>query len=322
MDIQDAEELPGAATTDVIGVDASAPDPSLERRAQRRASLRGLARSIVAMVVFLLGVAVVWEVFKWLAGDPWRYPEFGYVHFPPFHLLQASDLQLPHIWDIVAALARPVQRNSPQSLGQFLFGAALFTWREALIGFVIGALVGIGLATLFVHSRLAERAFVPYVIASQTIPIVALAPLIAVSLGQGLASVVLISTYLTFFPVTIASIRGLRSPDGRSLELMRSYAASRWEIYWKLRLPASTPYLFTALKIAATAAVVGTIIGEDPGGAADGLGRAIVNFNQQYITGPEKLWATILAASLLGMAFYLLVRLLEVLAMRGRRQAA
>ena len=80
---------------------------------------------------------------------------------------------------------------------------------------------------------------------------------------------------------------------------MRSYAASRWEIYWKLRLPASTPYLFTALKIAATAAVVGTIIGEDPGGAADGLGRAIVNFNQQYITGPEKLWATILAASLL-----------------------
>jgi NitT/TauT family transport system permease protein len=322
VDIQDAEEIAGAATADISGAQAGAPDPALERRARRRADLRSLGRSVLAMVIFLVGVAVVWEAFKWLAGDPWRYPQFNYVHFPPFHLLQASDLQLPHIWDIVAALARPVQRNSPESLGQFLFGAALFTWREALIGFVIGALIGIGLATLFVHSRLAERAFVPYVIASQTIPIVALAPLIAVSLGQGLASVVLISTYLTFFPVTIAEIRGLRSPDTRTLELMRSYAASRWEIYWKLRLPASTPYLFTALKIAATSAVVGTIIGEDPGGAADGLGRAIVNFNQQYITGPEKLWATILAASLLGMAFYLLVRVLEIVAMRGRRQAA
>jgi NitT/TauT family transport system permease protein len=274
------------------------------------------------MALFLLAIAVIWEAFKWLAGDPWRYPQFGYEHFPPFHVLQASDLQLPHIWDIVAALSRPVQRNSPESLGQFLFGAALFTWREALIGFAIGALLGIGLATLFVHSRLAERAIVPYVIASQTIPIVALAPLIAVGLGRGLVSVVFIAVYLTFFPVTIAEIRGLRSPEPRSLELMRSYAASRSEIYWKLRLPASAPYLFTALKIAATASVVGTIIGEDPGGAAEGLGRAIVNFNQQYITGPEKLWATILAASLLGITFYLLIRLLEVVALRGRRQAA
>jgi NitT/TauT family transport system permease protein len=322
VDIQDTPAQSGAAAADLGGAPPSVPDPASERRALRRAGLRGLVRSVLAMLVFLIGIAVVWEAFKWLAGDPWRYPEFGYVHFPPFHLLQASDLQLPHIWDIIAALARPVQRNSPVSLGQFLVGAALFTWREALIGFLIGALVGIGLATLFVHSRLAERAFVPYVIASQTIPIVALAPLIAVSLGQGLASVVLISTYLTFFPVTIAQIRGLRSPDSRSLELMRSYAASRWEVYWKVRLPASTPYLFTALKIAATAAVVGTIIGEDPGGAADGLGRAIVNFNQQYITGPEKLWATILVASLLGMAFYLLVRLLEVIALRGRKQQA
>ncbi len=245
MDIQDAGERPSAASAEIGGAQPGVPDPGSERRARRRSDLRSLARSILAMAIFLIGLAVVWEAFKWLAGDPWRYPEFGYVHFPPFHLLQASDLQLPHIWDIVAALARPVQRNSPQSLGQFLFGAALFTWREALIGFLIGALVGIGLATLFVHSRLAERAFVPYVIASQTIPIVALAPLIAVSLGQGLASIVLIATYLTFFPVTIAEIRGLRSPDPRSLELMRSYAASRWEIYWKLRLPASTPYLFT-----------------------------------------------------------------------------
>ncbi|MEA2623341.1 MAG: NitT/TauT family transport system permease protein [Chloroflexota bacterium] len=293
------------------------PGPLVARR-RSLAPTRALVRSMGAMLVFLIGLAVVWEAFKWLAGDPWRFPDFGYEHFPPFHLNQASDLSLPHIWDVLGALGRPVQRSSEQSLGQFLAGAALYTWGEALIGFVVGTLVGIALATLFVHSRLAERAFVPYVIASQTIPIVALAPLIIVGLGQGLLSVVFIATYLTFFPVTIAELRGLRSPDPRSLELMRSYAASRRSIFWKVRLPASVPYLFSALKIAATASVVGTIIGEDPGGASQGLGRAIVNFNQQYITGPEKLWATILVASLLGMAFYLVVRVIEVIALRGR----
>ena len=102
-------------------------------------------------------------------------------------------------------------------------------------------------------------------------------------------AVVFIAVYLTFFPVTVAQARGLRSPDPRSLELMRSFAASKWDIYRKVRLPASLPYLFTALKVAAAAAIVGAIIGEGPGGVKDGLGRAIINFNQQYITGPEKL---------------------------------
>lgn len=301
---------------------SAAPPPAAVAVPRRTyAPSRALLRSVAAMALFLIGLAVLWELFKWLAGDPWRYPQFGYEHHPPFHLLQAADLQLPHIWDIVGALAQPVQRSSPQSLGQFLVGAALFTWYEALLGFVIGAVVGILLATVFVHSRLAERAFVPYVVASQTIPIVALAPLIVVGLGQNLLSVVFIAVYLTFFPVTIAEIRGLRSPDPKSLELMRSYAASRRAIFWKVRLPASVPYLFSALKIAATASVVGTIIGEDPGGAAEGLGRAIVNFNQQYITGPEKLWATILVASLLGMAFYLVVRMIELVVLRGRQAA-
>ena len=124
------------------------------------------------------------------------------------------------------------------------------------------------------------------------------APLIVVGIGRGITAVVVIAVYLTFFPVTIAEMRGLRSPDPRALELMRSYAASRWLILWKVRLPASLPYLFSALKVAATASIVGTIIGEDPAGASQGLGRAIVNFNEQYITGPEKLWATILIASL------------------------
>ena len=190
------------------------------------------------------------------------------------------------------------------------------------IGFALGAGIGILLASVLVHSGLLERAFVPYVVASQTVPIVALAPMIVIGVGRGLTSIVVIATYLTFFPVTIAMIRGLQSPDPRALELMRSYAATRAQTYWKVRLPASLPYLFTALKIAATASIVGAIIGEGPGGIPDGLGRAIINFNQYYITGPEKLWGAILISALLGILFYVIIRFVEVVTLRGRPGAA
>lgn len=288
-----------------------------------RSAVRGVLRTILLLVAFLLLVGVLWEGFKWLFGDPWRIDDvlgtgIAYYHQPPFQLLQANDLQLPHIWSIVSALAEPVQRNQEQTLLGYLVSAAAYTWAEALIGFAIGALIGITLAAIFVHSLFSERAFMPYVIASQTIPIVALAPIIVVSFGRGLTSVVIIATYLTFFPVTISQMRGLRSPDPRALELMRSYAASRWQVLWKVRMPASLPYLFTALKVAAAAAIVGAIIGEGPGGVKDGLGRAIVNFNQQYITGPEKLWATILIASLTGILFFICVRIAEAITLRRR----
>ncbi|HYM53527.1 MAG TPA: ABC transporter permease subunit, partial [Candidatus Dormibacteraeota bacterium] len=267
-----------------------------------------------------LALLVLWEALKFIGGDPWRLGSWEWR--PPIEIWFATDLNMPHIWEIIGALAAPVQRNQEASLAQFLVGAALYTWREAAIGFVAGAVLGIALAAAFVHSSLLERAFVPYVIASQTIPIVALAPMIVFAFGQSVVSVVIVTTYLTFFPVTIAMIRGLRSPDPRALELMRSYAASRWDTFWKVRLPASLPYLFTALKISATASVVGAIIGEGPGGIPDGLGRAIINFNNQYISGPEKLWATILAAALVGIAFFGLVRILELRTLRGRAEAA
>ncbi len=272
-----------------------------------------------------IGLAVLagWETVKWLGGVPWRFPDalglgVDVFHDPPFRWPFATDLNLPHWFQIIGALAAPVQRNQEQTLGQFLVGAAFYTWREAALGFVIGAALGLILATVFVHARLLERAFVPYVVASQTIPIVALAPMIVFAFGPSVTSVVIIATYLTFFPVTIAMIRGLRSPDPRALELMRSYAATRFDTYRKVRLPASVPYLFTALKIAATASIVGAIIGEGPGGIPNGLGRAIINFNQQYITAPEKLWAAILISSLLGISFFVLVRIVELATLRGR----
>jgi NitT/TauT family transport system permease protein len=276
----------------------------------------GRLRPLITFVVFAAILFLVWEGLKFIGGDPWRAETWTWE--PPLDIWFASDLLLPHIWEIVGALANPVQRGSDESLAQFLAGAALYTWREAAIGFLLGAIIGITLAATFVHSKLMERAFVPYVIASQTIPIIALAPMIVFAFGQDVLSVVIIATYLTFFPVTIAMIRGLRSPDPRALELMRSYAASRWSVFWKLRMPASLPYLFTALKISATASIVGAIVGEGPGGIPNGLGRAIINFNSQYISGPEKLWATIIACAVLGILFFSLIRITEVLALRGR----
>jgi NitT/TauT family transport system permease protein len=290
-----------------------------ERSARRIApNWRGGARRALSIVLFLLGFVLIWEGAKWLAGDPWRIPSLNYEHTPPFRVLQLNDLNLPHLWEIFGAFGEPFQRNASYSLGNYLLDQALFTWGEALIGFALGAIIGIVLASVFVHSGLLERAFVPYVVASQTVPIVALAPLIVVGFGRGLTSIVIIATYLTFFPVTIAVMRGLGSPDPRAIELMRSYAGSRWDVYWKVRLPASIPYLFTALKIAAAGSIVGTIIGEGPGGVQQGLGRAILTFNQQYITGPEKLWATIIAAAVVGIVFFLLVRLAEVIVLRTR----
>jgi len=281
------------------------------------------ARTALALGAFFIIAGLIWETLKWFGGTPWRFENIlgtgiDYFHDPPFRVLQFSDRQLPHIWDILYELVEPFQRGSDETLLQFLLGAALFTARQAFIGFTLGALIGIGIASIFVHSLRSERAFMPYVVASQTIPIVALAPVIALAVGLGPVAVVIVATYLTFFPVTISQLRGLRSPDPRAMELMRSYGASRWDIYRKLRFPASVPFLFTALKVAATWAIIGAIIGEGPGGVGEGLGKAIISFSQQYITGPEKLWATILIASLVGIVAFLAVRAAEVLVLRNR----
>ena len=293
-----------------------------------RGPVVGRRRRALTWVLLVVGVLVIWEGLKFLGGTPWRAPgalpgpNNPILWNPPFRWAFANDLNLPHVWNILLSFTQPWQRGADRNVAQFLFDAALFTWREAALGFVCGAGIGLVLATIFVHSRWLERAFVPYVVASQTVPIIAIGPMITYAFGGNVASVVVIATYLTFFPVTIAMIRGLRSLDPRALELTRSYAASRWDVYRKLRLPASLPYLFTALKIAATASIVGAIIGEGPGGIPNGLGRVLDTYNQYYITGPEKLWAAIIACGLLGVTFFLLVRAVEVMVLRGRPGAA
>ena len=299
--------------------------PGLSRPRLVRPELAGFGdvlRSVGAFVLVVIVLALVWEVAKAIGGVPWREVMGAPVDppwNPPLRIKQLNDQNLPHVWDVAGAFFQPATRNSVHSLGAVLIDAAVFTGRSALAGFAMGAVFGTVLAVLFVHSRLLERALVPYVIASQTIPIVALAPMVVLWIGRDWTSVALVSAYLTFFPVTIAGIRGLASPDPRALELMRSYAADPWRVLWKVRFPAALPYFFTAFKIAATASVVGAIVGEEPTGIRGGLGRAILQFNEQYISGPEKLWATVLASAALGIVFFAAVRLTELLALRNRQ---
>lgn len=273
------------------------------------------ARSGLSFLVVIGALIVLWEVVKLLGGDP------SEAWTPPFQWTVASDLNMPHVWDIASSFVEPAQRNGPP-LGFVLVNAGVFTFQEAFGGFVFGALLGLALAIVFVHSPLLERALVPYVVASQTVPIIAIAPVVVIWLRGGWLAVAVISAYLTFFPVTIAGLRGLRSPDPRALELMRSYASSSRDVLFKVRLPAAAPYLFAALKVAATASVVGAIIGELPSGIRDGLGGAILNFNQFYVSGPPKLWAAIIVAAVVGIGFFALVRAAEVLFLRGRAAPA
>ena len=301
----------------------SIPQPGRATSPSDAPAVRTRRRRVAGVIVVLIGLVAVWEAAKWLGGDPWRLHgkiagmQVDYDHTPPFAWRIASDLSLPHVWDIARAFVDPAQRGGPP-LAAVLAGQAAFTFGEALAGFALGGLLGLGLGILFVHSRLAERAFVPYVVASQTVPILAIAPLVVVALKADWLSVMAVATYLTFFPVTIASLRGLRAFDPRALELFRSYAATRRQVLVELRLPTSVPYLFSGFRVAAAASVIGAIIGEQTAGVASGLGSAIINYNQYYISGPEKLWATMVMCTLVGFVFVGLVNLAERVLTRGR----
>jgi NitT/TauT family transport system permease protein len=286
--------------------------------------MSGRTRRILGFAVLVAVLLVLWEAAKWLGGDPWRFDSFlgtgvDVHHLPPFSWRFASDINLPHFWKILASFVE-VDANG-ETLLQSLLAAAFFTFRGAALGFAIGAVVGLFLAIALVHVAVLERSLVPLLVASQTVPIVAIAPVVVVGLKAGWLGIAIVASYLTFFPVTIAAIRGLRAADPRAFELMRSYAADDRMVLRKLRMPASAPYLFTAFKISATASVVGAIVGELPSGIRDGLGGTLLTAMQYYSIQPERLWAAISVSAGLGILCFLLVVLVERWALRSYRPA-
>jgi NitT/TauT family transport system permease protein len=216
-------------------------------------------------------------------------------------VMPAPHQVVEEIWNTVFLIA-------PWKVKSLLFHCWV-TLSSTLLGFVLGVLLGIGLAIAIVHSKLLNKALMPWIIVSQTIPILAIAPMIIVVLGSmgltGLLPKSLISMYLCFFPVTIGMVKGLTSPEVFHLDLMRSYNASRSEILWKLRFPAAVPFLFTSLKVAIAIALTGAIVGELPTGAQGGLGSRMLvgfNFGQTMLV-----WSALFAGSILAAVLVYIV---------------
>lgn len=280
----------------------------------------GRALSFLALLAIVIALWEGYKLFGKLSG--------GTIPFTDLRLpVRADNRSMPHVWDIVGALFQPRQRGSEEILVVFLAKGAFFTLRSALVGFLVGSVIGFAIGVVFVHSRFLERGLMPYVVASQTVPIIAIAPMVVIWVSRlgwpTWRGVAIIAAYLTFFPVAINTLRGLRSPDPPAVELMSSYASSGWEVLWKLRFPAALPYLFTALKVSATLSVIGAIIGELPTGLSQGLGRSLLTFMYFYVSGPEKLYASVLVAGALGITFVGAVALAERLVVpTGRRLEA
>ncbi len=194
------------------------------------------------------------------------------------------------------------------------------TVSATLLGFVLGTVLGIALAIGIVHLRVLDRSLLPWVIASQTIPILAIAPMIVVVLGnlglEGVLPKAIISMYLCFFPVTIGMVKGLRSPDPLQLDLMRTYSASQAQVFAKLRWPSSVDFLFASLKVAIATSLVGAIVGELPTGAQAGLGARLLSGS--YYGQTVQIWSALLMASLVGVALVFAVELVERAVRRQR----
>jgi NitT/TauT family transport system permease protein len=256
-------------------------------------------RRIALLPVVLAVLIGLWEGWHWIG-----------TRFNLTWPFVVNDTTMPHVHRMVHALFQPAQVNGPWLI-EILWHASLFTAKEAVVGFALGAVIGFAIAVGISQSRFLERGVIPFVVASQTVPLLAIAPMVVVGLGskgvKDWLSVAILAAYLTFFPVTINMLRGLHSADARAVELMQSYGAGRWRTMWKLRVPASMPFLFSAFRIAAPLAVVGAIIAEPAASIQGGLGGAIVNFSQYYSIEPQELWATNIITALLGIVFFLLV---------------
>ena len=172
-----------------------------------------------------------------------------------------------------------------------------------MMGFAFGTALGILIAVGIVHVLALDRSLMPWIIASQTIPILAIAPMIIVVLAAigitGLLPKALISTYLSFFPVAVGMVKGLRSPEIMHLDLMHTYNASAWQTFWKLRVPASVPFLFASMKVAIAASLVGAIVGELPTGAVAGIGAKLLNAS--YFSNTIDMWAALVAGSVVAL---------------------
>ncbi|MEU7816681.1 ABC transporter permease subunit [Pseudonocardia sp. NPDC049154] len=288
-----------------------------------RQRLRSAAWAVAAFVLLV----ALWELAKLVL------PAAGVTVGGTRILPRTDDAAMPHVWTVLARLGAPEVAGAaePRAVGAAIASGALFTLGLALGGLVLGGIAGVLLALLMQRFAVAEKAVLPFVIASQTVPLIAIAPLVAgwggkIAIGgwawEPWASVMVISSYLAFFPISVGMLRGLTSPRKADVEMFRSLAAGWWTTLLRLRLPASVPHLVPAVRLAAAAAVVGAIVAEISTGTRGGIGRLIIEYAQSATGDPSQMYAAILGAAVLGLVAAGAVGLLELALRRYRGSVA
>ncbi|HEY1943521.1 MAG TPA: ABC transporter permease subunit [Roseiarcus sp.] len=274
-------------------------------------------KNAVPIAIVLAAVIAVWYLAAALMNAPLQRDAFanaGRADYTTAELIGASlnmerpKLPTPH--QIVAELDKLIFETSPTSKRGLVYHASI-TLQETLIGFFFGASLGIALAILVMSVRTLERSLMPWIVASQTIPIIALAPMIVVILNQfnitGLAPKAVIAAYLSFFPITVGMVKGLRSPDPLQLDLMRTYSATGTQTFLKLRAPASAPFFFASMKIGAAAALVGAVVAEVTKSEDGGLGARLLAGS--YYGQTVQIWAALFTAAALSAALVAIIGL-------------
>ncbi|MGD9700800.1 MAG: ABC transporter permease [Acidimicrobiia bacterium] len=294
-------------------------------RSTDRSPLRRRLRRAAMFVLALVLVAVGWEIYKAI-GPADGGSILGWRLLP-----RTNDNAMPHVWDMLSRYSRPEVRGSDRRIWSVVLAGIWFSLRLALVGFLIGAMLGLLLAVLMARFKVVERGLFPYLVISQTVPLIALAPLVAtwggkLHIGEFVwprwMSVAVIGAFLAFFPVAVGALKGLTSAPAASLELMDSYAASWRQTLFKLRFPAAVPYLVPAMRLAASAAVIGVVVAEISTGLKGGLGRLILEYAREATSDPAKVYTALFGAAVLGLAMAGVVGALDLMMSRNRPKEA
>ena len=276
---------------------------------------RFFASRFVAVLVIVAGIIAIWYIGAFLLNAPFQHDldERAGVTRTPVEFVIAAYSQpkptLPAPHQVAVDVYKTVVLANPTKPSSLLYHAWI-TLSTTLAGFILGTLLGIVLATGIVHVRSLDKSLMPWVISSQTIPILALTPILVVvafnlltgqlkmppDVSRFIAKA-LISTYLSFFPVTVGMVKGLRSPDPFHLDLMRTYSASGWQVFWKLRWPSAAPFLFVSMKVGVAASLVGAIVAELPTGAVAGIGAKLLAGS--YYSQSIQMWSALVVGSLM-----------------------
>jgi NitT/TauT family transport system permease protein len=314
---------------DVDAVVAPAPAGQPVRRTRPPIPIGRFLGRAVLIALGLVAVGAVWELYK----D--NGPADGVKLFGSRVLPRTTDAAMPHlssIWHAFGAkeVGGAITFGPSKTVLDSVVDAALHTLRWAGAGFAIGVIVGMLLALLMDRLVIAERALMPYVVLSQTVPLIALAPLVT-KWGQGSKigsfewqpwmSVAVIAAYLAFFPVAVGMVRGLKSPSPVHADYFRCSAAGWWNTLVRLKLPASVPFLIPALRLAAAGAVIGTIVAEISTGLDGGIGRLIITYSQQATGDPSRVYAAVIGAAGLGLVAAAAVTVFDVALWRFHRGA-